>query len=35
MQGDVNKALESGFSDYLTKPINEDLLFQKIRQYIG
>ena len=35
MQGDINKALEAGFSDYLTKPINEDLLFQKIRQYLG
>jgi len=35
MQGDIQKALEAGFSDYLTKPINEDLLFQKIRLFLG
>ncbi len=35
MQADINKAIEAGFSDYLTKPIDEDLLFQKIRHLLG
>ena len=35
MQGDAEKAVSRGFTDYLTKPINEDLLFTKIQQHIG
>lgn len=35
MQGDAEKARSAGFNDYLTKPINEDLLFQKVDEYLG
>jgi signal transduction histidine kinase/ActR/RegA family two-component response regulator len=35
MQGDKEKAMASGCDDYLTKPIDEDLLFKKIRQFLG
>jgi CheY-like chemotaxis protein len=35
MQGDPEKALASGFSAYLTKPVDEDLLFQKLEEYLG
>lgn len=35
MQSDAQKALASGFNAYLTKPINEDLLFQKINECLG
>ena len=34
MHGDESKARASGCDDYLDKPINEDLLFAKIRQFI-
>jgi len=32
MQGDKERALGSGCQDYLSKPIDEDLLFEKIRR---
>ncbi len=35
MQGDVEKARAAGCSDYLTKPVDEDLLFQKLKEYLG
>lgn len=35
MHGDAEKARLAGFNDYLTKPINEDLLFQKVNEHLG
>ena len=35
MQGDVEKAIAAGFTDYLTKPVNEDLLQRKLLEYLG
>jgi two-component system, cell cycle response regulator DivK len=35
MQGDVEKALSSGCSDYLTKPVDETLLFKKLKEFLG
>jgi len=35
MQGDAIKAQEAGCSDYLTKPVDEDLLIQKIKEFLG
>ncbi len=35
MQGDAEKALAAGCTDYLTKPIDEHLLIQKMKQYLG
>jgi CheY-like chemotaxis protein len=35
MQGDAEKAKDAGCTDYLTKPIVEDLLMEKIREYLG
>jgi len=35
MQGDAEKAKAAGCTDYLTKPIDEDLLIEKLRQYLG
>jgi CheY-like chemotaxis protein len=34
MQGDADRAIEAGCNDYLTKPVDEDLLVQKIKQYM-
>ena len=34
MSGDIEKAKEAGCNDYLTKPINEDLLMQKLQEYL-
>jgi CheY-like chemotaxis protein len=35
MQGDAEKALEAGCNVYLTKPVNEDLLFEKLKEFLG
>src|SRR5512139_2002958 len=35
MQGDEEKARAAGCNDYLTKPVDEDLLFEKLKQYLG
>ena len=35
MRGDEERARASGCDDYLTKPIDEDLLFEKIARYLG
>lgn len=34
MSGDAEKAKEAGCNDYLTKPIDEDLLIQKLKEYL-
>ena len=34
IKGDREKALESGFDDYITKPIDEDLLFETVEKYL-
>ena len=35
MQGDAEKALAAGCNDYLTKPVDEDLLYKKLEEYLG
>ena len=35
MQGDTEKAIAAGCTGYLTKPVDEDLLFQKLQEYLG
>jgi CheY-like chemotaxis protein len=35
MQGDEDRAKEAGCNDYLTKPVDEDLLMKKINKYLG
>ena len=35
MQGDVDRATSAGLTDYLTKPVDEDLLFKKLKEYLG
>lgn len=35
MPGDERKAREAGADDYLTKPIDEDLLFAKLFEHLG
>jgi two-component system cell cycle response regulator DivK len=35
MQGDEARAKEAGCTDYLTKPVDEDLLMRKLQQYLG
>jgi two-component system cell cycle response regulator DivK len=34
MQGDADIAKAAGCTDYLTKPIDEDLLMQKLKEYL-
>lgn len=35
MSGDAQKALEAGCDDYMTKPLDEDQLFEKLEQFLG
>ena len=35
MRGDEEKALQSGCDDYLSKPLDEDLLFEKLEHFLG
>ena len=35
MQGDAEKAKAAGCTDYLTKPVDEDLLLQKLKECLG
>jgi CheY-like chemotaxis protein len=35
MMGDAEKALQSGCDDYLSKPLDEDLLFAKLTKFLG
>jgi CheY-like chemotaxis protein len=35
MQGDADKAIAAGFTGYLTKPVDEELLFQKLHEFLG
>lgn len=35
MSGDAEKALAAGCSDYMTKPLDEDLLLRKLRAFLG
>lgn len=35
MTGDEEKAREVGCDDYLSKPLDEDLLFEKLRCFLG
>ena len=35
MQGDAEKALAAGCTDYLTKPVDEDLLLKKVKDLLG
>jgi two-component system cell cycle response regulator DivK len=34
MSGDKQKALDAGCDDYLTKPLDDDLLFDKLEHYL-
>ncbi len=34
MVGDAEKALDAGCDDYLTKPLDEDLLFEKLNNFL-
>jgi CheY-like chemotaxis protein len=35
MVGDAHKAAACGCDDYMTKPLDEELLFEKLGQYLG
>ena len=35
MRGDEEKARQSGCDDYLSKPLDEDLLFAKVAKFLG
>ncbi|MCC7118124.1 MAG: response regulator [Anaerolineales bacterium] len=34
MRGDEVKALQAGCNDYLTKPLDDQLLFEKLKEYL-
>jgi len=34
MQGDAEKAIAAGCNAYLTKPVDEDLLLKKLKEYL-
>ncbi len=34
MSGDDQKAIAAGCTDYLTKPVDEDLLLKKLKEYL-
>jgi two-component system, cell cycle response regulator DivK len=34
MQGDADKAIAAGFTDYMTKPIDENQLLEKLKRYL-
>lgn len=34
MHGDTKKALEAGCDDYLTKPLDDELLFKKLKSFL-
>lgn len=35
MQGDAEEALAAGCDDYLSKPVDEDVLFARLRAWLG
>ena len=35
MQGDDVRAKKAGCNDYLTKPVDDDLLLNKLKEYLG
>ena len=35
MPGEAAKAFAAGCNDYLTKPVDEDLLIKKLKEYLG
>jgi len=35
MSGDKQKALDAGCDNYLTKPLNDDLMFDMLEEYLG
>lgn len=35
MRGDEEKARQAGCDDYLSKPLDEDLLFEKLSRFLG
>lgn len=35
MKSDQEKAIAAGCTDYLTKPIDEDVLMKKLKEYLG
>jgi CheY-like chemotaxis protein len=35
MSGDAEKAREAGCDDYLTKPLNDELLLERLAQFLG
>jgi CheY-like chemotaxis protein len=35
MIGDEARAREAGCDDYISKPVDEDVLFEKLRQFLG